>query len=62
MRPPMSSLDNPRQKADTALSDPSPEQKQRIEQIARDKELTIEEARDLFLIVQDKDQDTVGVV
>lgn len=58
----MSTLDDPRLKAEDTMPDPSPEQKQRIEQIARDKELTIEEARDLFLIVQDKDQDTVGVV
>lgn len=57
----MSTLDDPRQKAEDTLSDPSPEQKERIEQIARDKDMTIEEARDLFLMTQDKDQDSTGV-
>ena len=57
----MSILDDPRQKAEDTLSDPSPEQKERIEQLARDKDLTIEQARDLFLLTQDKDQDSTGV-
>ena len=57
----MSILDDPRQKAEDTLSDPSPEQKERIEQLARDKDLTIEQARDLFLLTQDKDQDSTGI-
>lgn len=57
----MSILDDPRQKAEDTLSDPSPEQKERIEQIARDKDMTIDEARDLFLMTQDKDKESTGV-
>ena len=57
----MSMLDSLRDKATDAVNDITPEQQARIEQIARDKSISIEEARDLFFLTQDKDQDSTGV-
>ena len=57
----MSMLDSLRDKATDAVNDITPEQQAGIEQLARDKSISIEEARDLFFLTQDKDQDSTGV-
>ena len=52
----MSILDDARNKTEDVMNDISPEQKEQIEQIARDKGISIEEARDHLFTSQDKDK------
>ena len=52
----MDMFDNLRDKAQDVMN--NPEQREKIEQIAREKGITLEEAKDHFLKTQDKDQDT----
>lgn len=52
----MSMFDNLRDKAQDVMN--NPEQREKIEQIARDKGISLEEAKDHFLKTQDQDHDT----
>jgi hypothetical protein len=52
----MSMFDNLRDKAQDVMN--NPEQRAKIEEIAREKGLSLEEAKDHFLKTQDKDQDS----
>lgn len=52
----MSMFDNLREEAQGVMN--NPEQRAKIEEIAREKGLSLEEAKDHFLKTQDKDQDS----
>lgn len=52
----MTMFDDVRNKTQEVLGDLTPEQKDKIEQIARDKGISIEEAREHFFASQDKPQ------
>lgn len=52
----MGMFDDLRDKAQDVMN--NPEQREKIEQIAREKGISIEEAKDHFLHTQDKDQNS----
>ncbi len=52
----MSMVDDLRDKAQDIMD--NPEQREKIEQIAREKKISLEEAKDHFLHNQDKGQDS----